>query len=222
MNNNVHSTYHALVQLNQRRSYRHSGFTLLEIMIVLLLMGLAAGYVLFNAFSVSQSDRLKEQVQRLQVVFAMASDFAILNQQQLGLYIDEKKSQYHFVFLDEEQQWQLIEGNPLFVEQQLPELFSVELELEDLPWEQEDSLFDAGIFDESLSVSEDGVEIGEEDKPPPPPQILLLSSGDITPFSLLFRYEPEFDDDEPAYFRLNGQDTVPLQRIGPMRSEDEL
>lgn len=190
-------------------------------MIVLLLMGLAAGYVLFNAFSASQADRLREQVQRLQVVFDMASDFAILNQQQLGLYIDEENAKYHFVFLDDEQEWQLVENNPLFAEQQLPELFSMELELDDLPWEQEDSLFDRGIFDESLSVSEDGVEIGEDEKPPPPPQILLLSSGDITPFSLLFRYEPEFGDDEPAYFRLNGQDTVPLERIGPMQTEDE-
>lgn len=111
---------------------RRSGFTLLEIMIVLLLMGLAAGYVLFNAFSASQTDRLREQVQRLQVVFDMASDFAILNQQQLGLYIDEENAKYHFVILDEEQEWQIVENNPLFAEQELPELFSMELELDDL------------------------------------------------------------------------------------------
>lgn len=207
---------------NQRSQVlKQAGFTLLEIMIVLLLMGLAAGFVLFNAFSASQSDRLHEQVKRLQVVFDMASDFAVLNQQQLGLYIDEDKSRYHFVMLDDEQEWQIIEGNPLFAEQELNELFSMELELDDLPWEQEDSLFDRGIFDETLSVSEDGVEIGEEDAPPPPPQILLLSSGDITPFSLLFRYEPEFGEDEPAYFRLNGQETAPLERLGPLLTDDE-
>lgn len=221
MNNSRNPMHRARIFTGDRIPNRCSGFTLLEIMIVLLLMGLAAGYVLFNAFSVSQADRLREQVQRLQVVFDMASDFAILNQQQLGLYIDEEKAKYHFVFLDEEQEWQLVEGNPLLAEQQLPELFSIELELEDLPWEQEDSLFDPGIFDETLSVSEDGVEIGEEDKPPPPPQVLLLSSGDITPFSLLFRYEPEFGDDQPVYFRLNGLETVPLERVGPMLTEDE-
>ncbi|MBT0587856.1 type II secretion system GspH family protein [Alteromonas sp. SM 2104] len=191
-------------------------------MIVLLLIGLAAGVVLFNAFSASQADRLQEQVKRLQVVFDMASDFAVLNQQQLGLYIDEENQRYHFAILNEEQEWEPIQESPTFAEHTLPELFYLELNLDDLPWEQEDSLFDRGVFDESLSVAEDGVSIGEEDEPPPPPQILILSSGDITPFSLQFAYEPDFGGDQPVYFRLTGQETVPLERIGPLNSPDEV
>ena len=46
-------------------TYKHNiGFTLLEVMLVLLLMGLAAGYVMFNAFGASKSDLLKSQAQR--------------------------------------------------------------------------------------------------------------------------------------------------------------
>ena len=37
---------------------RQRGFTLLEVMLVLLLMGLAAGYVIFNAFSTDPSEQL--------------------------------------------------------------------------------------------------------------------------------------------------------------------
>ncbi|WP_100658606.1 type II secretion system minor pseudopilin GspH [Alteromonas flava] len=199
------------------------GFTLLEIMVALFLIGVATSIVLFNAFSASESDRLKEHTQRLQVVFDMASDFAILNQQQLGLYIDEKNALYRFVLLDDEQEWQPIVDNPVFAEHNLPDPFRLELQLEDLPWQDPDSLFDNGIFDESLSVSEDGVEIGdEEDKKHPPPQVLILSSGDITPFSLLFKYEPDFGQDEPVYFRLNGTEVTPLKRLGPLTQAEAL
>lgn len=62
-------------------SLKKAGFTLLEVMLVLLLMGLAAGYVMFNAFGASKSDLLKTQAQRLQVIVDMASDFAVLNQE---------------------------------------------------------------------------------------------------------------------------------------------
>jgi general secretion pathway protein H len=91
------------------------------------------------------------------------------------------------------------------------------LELEDLPWQEEDSLFDDRIFDEELSFDENRVSIGdEEDKPLPPPQILLLSSGDITPFSLIMAYEPDYGNDDPTYFRLNGIDFAPIERLGPL------
>lgn len=196
------------------------GFTLLEVMVVIFLIGVATSIVLFNAFSASQSDRLKEQVQRLQVVFDMASDFAILNQQQLGLYVDQEAQTYHFALLDDEQRWQPITDQDAFSEYQLPEPFTLELVLDDLPWQDEDSLFDRGVFDESLSVSEDGVEIGEDDAPPPPPQVLIMSSGDITPFSLVFSYEPEFGEDVPVYFRLNGAEATPLERQGPLDQVD--
>ena len=66
-----------------RYHQKQRGFTLLEVMLVLLLMGLAAGYVMFNAFGASKSDLLKSQAQRMQVLVDMASDYAVLNQQQL-------------------------------------------------------------------------------------------------------------------------------------------
>ena len=82
-------------------TYKHNiGFTLLEVMLVLLLMGLAAGYVMFNAFGASKSDLLKSQAQRLQVIVDMASDFAVLNQQQLGVRFEADKNEYYFVYLD--------------------------------------------------------------------------------------------------------------------------
>lgn len=194
-----------------------SGFTLLEVMLVLVIMGLAVSAVSFSAFSSNPQDELEKHAKRFQVVFDMAVDFAVLNQHQLGLRYEKRENQYRFLILDDNDEWQLMDADPIFEPVTLPEPFEMELTLDDLPWEQEDSLFDEGVFDEQLSVSEEGVNIGnDEEKKQPPPQILLLSSGDITPFSLLFAYEPRFGNEDPVYFKINGVDSVPLQREGPL------
>lgn len=195
---------------------RQRGFTLLEVMLVLLLMGLAAGYVIFNAFSTDPAEQLEREARRMQVVVDMASDFAVLNQQQLGIYIDEENRTYRFMQLNEEDEWQFIEGNPLYEPITLTEPFFFTLNLDDLPWQSEDRLFDREMFDSSLSVNDKDIEIGDEEPPPPPPQILIMSSGEITPFSLVFHYEPEFTNDKPAYYVLNCQDLPPLELLGPL------
>ncbi len=197
-------------------SFYRAGFTLLEVMLVLLLMGLAAGYVMFNAFGASQSDLLKSQAQRLQVIVDMASDFAVLNQQQLGVRFEADDNKYYFVYLDDNDEWQRIEGEKTYESYTLPEPFTFTLNLDDLPWDVEDRLFDREIFDEKLSVSDEGVEIGkEEEKKLPPPQILIMSSGEITPFTVSFNYEGD-EGDEPVYFSLQNKDLPPLVLEGPL------
>ena len=196
---------------------KKAGFTLLEVMLVLLLIGLAAGFVMFNAFGASKSDLLKSQAQRLQVIVDMASDFAVLNQQQLGIRFEQQKNEYYFVYLDDEDEWQRIEED-IYSTYTLPEPFTYELNLDDLPWDVEDRLFDRELFDENLSVSDAGVEIGnEEEKKLPPPQILIMSSGEITPFVLSFNYEGD-DGEEPVYYSLQNQELPPLSLEGPLES----
>lgn len=196
---------------------KKAGFTLLEVMLVLLLIGLAAGFVMFNAFGASKSDLLKSQAQRLQVIVDMASDFAVLNQQQLGVRFEQQQNEYYFVYLDDEDEWQRIEED-IYSTYTLPEPFTYELNLDDLPWDVEDRLFDRELFDENLSVSDAGVEIGnEEEKKLPPPQILIMSSGEITPFVLSFNYEGD-DGEEPVYFSLQNQELPPLSLEGPLES----
>ncbi|GAB3014245.1 type II secretion system minor pseudopilin GspH [Bowmanella dokdonensis] len=195
-------------RLTSRASRFQRGFTLLEVMLVLLLMGLIVGTVTFTSLGKNREEALHDQAQRFAVVMNMVSDHAVLNQVELGLRVEEGR--YYFLMLDEQQKWQPVEEDKLLKEHKLPEDFSLELELEDLPWQEEDSLFEQELFDEQLSVSEEGVEIGEEEEKIPPPQILLLSSGEITPFSLFFKYEPGFGNDEPVYFRVDAQDMPPL------------
>jgi general secretion pathway protein H len=203
--------------IRRRLHTKHTGFTLIEVMVVLLIMGLATGAVMLNYSGENAQELLKKQTQRLQVVFNMASDYAVLNQRQLGLRVEDKDNTYYFMHLDEEQEWQKLELDTTFGEHKLPELFNLELSLTDLPWEVEESLFSSGLFDEELSVSSDGVEIGdEEEKKLSPPQIFIFSSGEITPFSITLAYEPQFSNELPTYFRINGQDSTPLTIEGPL------
>jgi len=196
---------------------KHAGFTLIEVMLVLLIMGLAAGAVVLSYNGESNQDRLKKQTQRLQVVFNMASDFAVLNQLELGLRVEEDNNSYYFMRLDEQQEWQKIEDDNTFSEHDLPELFSLKLSLTDLPWDTDESFFSRGVFDEELSVSTDSVDIGnEEEKKLDPPQIFIFSSGEITPFSITLGHEPSFSDEQPAYFKVLGQDSVPVNIQGPL------
>ena len=111
---------------------------------------------------------------------------------------------------------QRIEGEKTYEPYTLPEPFTFTLNLDDLPWDVEDRLFDRELFDENLSVSDEGVEIGnEEEKKLPPPQVLIMSSGEITPFTLSFNYEGD-DGDNPVYYSLQNQDLPPLVLEGPL------
>lgn len=195
---------------------QQAGFTLIEIMLVLALMGLMISVVSYTALGNNHYDKVNEQAKRFQVVFDMASDYAVLNQAQLGIRIDEEKNTYTYVVLDDEDNWVELGDQKLFASYELPEYITLQLELEDLPWQQEEQLFDRGVFDEQLSVSDEGVEIGkEEDIPPPPPQIFLLSSGDITPFELSMTFEDPFSNEQPITFALRAKEVTPIERIAP-------
>ncbi len=194
-----------------------SGFSLIELMVVLVIIGVSAMIVMLSFNPPSGSDDLEKQARRFQVVFDMASDYAILNQVELGLRVEQEENSYHFLMLDEDQNWQLIDNEAFFAATTLEQEFSLELELDGLPWVEDEDLFDGTLFDETLSVSEEGVEIGEEEEErPDPPQVFIFSSGEITPFSLIMKFEPEFGDQDTAYFRVNGIDFTPLQLEGPL------
>ena len=195
---------------------QQAGFTLIEIMLVIALIGLMISVVSYTAIGTNNRDKVDEQAKRFQVVFDMASDFAVLNQVQLGIRVDEEENTYTYVVLDDEDNWIEMADQKLFATHELPEFMTLQLKLDDLPWEQEEQLFDRGVFDEELSVSNAGVDIGnEEDIPPPPPQLFLLSSGDITPFELAITYEDDFGSEEPITFTLRAKDVTPIERIAP-------
>lgn len=201
-------------------STKQQGFTLLEVMIVIGLIGLVLATVSYTVFPSDKYDDVRREVKKLQVLFSLASDYAVLNQMELGLRIDEKEQTYEFVRLDENDNWVQMDNSEHFQLTEFSENIFISLSLDGLSWQQEDSLFDNRIFDEELSVRDAGVEIGEEDKKPPPPQIFIFSSGEITPFELNVTYQSEDINQQDIEFLLLGKDSIPLEFQEP--DEDDL
>lgn len=201
--------------LYSKKKSQH-GFTLLEIIIVVAVIGLILATVRYTTLSDDPQKEIEQQVKRLQVIFNMASDYAVINQLELGLRIDEEKQSYEFVAFSENELWMPLEDAKHFSKVTLPEGVYLELILDGLEWQEEESLFDTRVFDEELSVSNEGVQIGdEEDKIPPPPQIFILSSGEITPFELTVSYQAQASNEQDFEYTLQGQDTVPLILLSP-------
>ncbi|BCV64801.1 type II secretion system protein GspH [Shewanella carassii] len=155
---------------------RSRGFTLLEVMLVVLLMGLAATAVTMTMGDSGPKQQLTREAQRFMAATETVLDETVLSGQFIGIVVDKDK--YHFV-LFKENKWQPLEQDRLLAEKQLPEGITLSVELEGLPLVQEDEEQDSW-FDEPF------IESDADKKKFPEPQIMLLPSGEMTAFELSF------------------------------------
>ncbi|TWX73029.1 type II secretion system minor pseudopilin GspH [Colwellia sp. C1TZA3] len=191
-----------------KHKHRQQGFTLIEVMLVIVLIGVMVSAVQFT-FSGNKAEQLLEQNSaRFAGVFDVAAEYGLLNNIQLGLFID--KNTYQFLGYDGVS-WSPIANNPMFEVFTLPEGIEITLQLDDLPIEE------PLLFDSSLLINEDEDNFTEADKKKTIPQVYMLSGGDITPFSLTFSLaEFAIDGDENISFKVSGIYTTPLTIEGPL------
>ena len=186
------------------------GFTLIEVMLVIVLIGVMVSAIQFS-FSGNKPEQLLEQNSaRFAGIFDVAAEYGLLNNVELGLFIEENS--YQFLGYDGTS-WASIANNPLFEVYTLPEGIEISLQLDDLPIEE------ALLFDSSVLINEDEEDdfTEEEEKKKTIPQVYMLSGGDITPFSLTFSLaEFAFDGDENISFKVSGIYTTPLTIEGPI------
>ena len=187
---------------------KHQGFTLLELIVVMFIMALLVG-VMAPSFSLSSdTDRVEKASQRFKAIFDLASEYAMLNNHELGIIF--KDDNYRFVAFDG-QRWIDFTAERYFEPSEHEEDIELELELEGLEW-SEGNLLNEVTFE----VEEDDE---NEDKEMLSPQVFILSSGDITPFRLTFTIEPEFRD--PIHFQVTGDFTAPVKLEGPLEELPE-
>ena len=190
------------------------GFTLIEVMLVIVLIGVMVSAVQFT-FSGNKPEQLLEQNSaRFAGIFDVAAEYGLLNNVELGLFIEENS--YQFLGYDGVS-WSPIADNPLFEVYTLPEGIEITLQLDDLPIEAPQ------LFDSSVLINEDEEESFTDDaeKKKTIPQVYMLSGGDITPFSLTFSLADfAFDGDENISFKVSGIYTTPLTIEGPLVNAD--
>jgi general secretion pathway protein H len=193
---------------------KNRGFTLIEVMVVVVLIGLMASLVQFNFSGNNPEDKLQHESARFAAIFEVAAEYGMLNNIELGLIV--KKDSYQFVGYNGTQ-WAEIPEQDWQANVTLPDEIELSIELDDLPIE-EPMLFDADTFKEK---DEEGFTLlsKEEQEKKIIPQVYILSGGDLSPFSVTFRLTEELatiEGAEDLAYRVTGLYSVPLTIEGPV------
>lgn len=134
------------------------GFTLLELMVSIVIIGIILSFAVLSIGDGGQSRRLEQEIKQLVALLTLASQEAILQGKDFGIAFTQH--QYSF-YLWQDQDWRLLTQDDLFHPREL----SVDLQI-------------------NLSMEGEKVVICEEEVSTCKPQVLLLSSGELIPFEL--------------------------------------
>lgn len=140
---------------------RVRGFTLIEIMVVMVVVGLLAVIAVVNLGGGAKQRELENAARELFLLMQTASEQAVLNNRELGVVLDDDT--YRFLaYNDIKREWEP-QRERLFKQRRLPDwlamTYTVEDDLPTLPGTKSD-----------------------EDKPRP--DVVFFSSGETTPFEL--------------------------------------
>ena len=151
---------------------RQCGFTLIEILVVLLIVSIMSGVVIANLPGMAQTSDFDSEVKRLNLLLELARDEALMQSSEIGFRPDRDNfgdlTGYSFFVYDElNQRWDSFEHGPLKA-RRLEDGIQLQLLVEG----------DTNTF--SLDEEEENV-----------PPVMLLSSGETTPFDLVVYREPD-------------------------------
>jgi general secretion pathway protein H len=158
------------------------GFTLLEIMVVVAIIGLFVGITVLSTDIVNFERRLEQEADRLDTIISFAADEAVLQSRDFGIFVCEDS--YHFFVYDYDLAEWLPYGVVPFETRRVAEDMLIRLSLEDreVVLEPEDEFF---LPDMTVELDEDDLD------ELPDPQIIILASGEITPFRMEFLRESD-------------------------------
>tara|TARA_Y100001001_G_scaffold157182_1_gene174936 strand:+ start:3272 stop:3802 length:531 start_codon:yes stop_codon:yes gene_type:complete len=138
----------------------HTGFTLIEILVVLVVVGLLASLAVFTMGGSSRQRELEDEVRELYLLMQTASEQAVLNNLELGLRLEQDSYQF-LAFRDQTGDWKA-SGERLFRARSLPEWLTV------------------------TEFIESGAPRLVSSKDTLLPDVVFFSSGETTPFELEF------------------------------------
>ncbi|WNC72585.1 prepilin-type N-terminal cleavage/methylation domain-containing protein [Thalassotalea psychrophila] len=187
---------------------KNRGFTLLEVMLVLLVIGMILKTLVGNVTGSPIEDKLESDSQKFAALFTLASEYALLNNIELGLLVEEDN--YQFLAFDG-LKWVAVPDQDSLTQIYFEEPFQITLTLDDLPVDGQ------MIIDQSMFEGFEDEQAFEDEEELVYPQIFILSGGDITPFKLTFGYDDGFDI--PMFFDVTGTYTIPLVVEGPFFDE---
>ena len=182
-----------------RARARDNGFTLLELLVVIVIIGVMVSMVTLS-FGVLGGDReAEEETQRFWAVLRQAREEAELQGLDLAIFVGT--GEYEFLRFDTRRnEWQPVVDDQLYAQRTLPEGLRFRLWMEG-----REIVLKHGLPDRSKK--------DEHEKWPP--QVTVLSSGDVVPFELQLER-----DAAPALFRVTSLADGDL-RVEQRKSKDE-
>lgn len=155
-----------IVRRPNRLLKKSAGFTLLELMVVLVLIGIIFSYAILSIGGDDVAELMEVETRRLVTLLDMAGEEAILRGEELGLHFGD--TGYSFLVLQQDG-WSELGNDRLLKPRELPADIELRLELEgELPV--------LGESDEDEDADNSLV-----------PQVYILSSGEMTPFTVTLR-----------------------------------
>lgn len=197
----------------QRGRQQHAGFTLLELLVVLVIIGIMVSMAVLSFGVLGRDRQAEEETRRFWVVLQQAREEAELRVEDLAVFISADSYEW-LRFEPRRNEWQLIESDELFATRELPEGLRFRLRLESREIVMKPSLPDRGDVDENKKW---------------PPQVMVLSSGDVMPFELeieregapaLWRVTALADNDLRVEIRDERKQWGPLLQTKPPKDKD--
>ena len=150
---------------------RNKGFTLVEILVVVVIMAVVIALAVLSIGVTGRDTQLDEESRRIEGLVDILHERALLEGRDFGLRI--QPTGYEFtVFETGRDRWLTLNDEQEFRHRNLPKGVTFKLQLDSV--------------DVVLKPVEQGM---LNDQPPPPPQVAIAASGDGTPFRLTLTRE---------------------------------
>jgi len=153
------------------RLVRNRGFSLLELLVVLVILSIMAATAVLSIGDLGGDDQIDRESRRLLALMQLASDEALLQGRDIGVYIEEDRYRF-MIYSRDSLTWLPLDNDQTYRERILPEGLFFALVIED-----QEVVLEPGDVDDELE-----------------PQIAIFASGESTQFELYIGRE--FSDEQ--------------------------